>query len=42
MPRPGNHEKPKLPVPFRAIRAVNLQLLMPAAPSAENLASGPR
>ncbi len=27
MPRPGNHEKPKLPVPCRVIRAENLQSL---------------
>ncbi len=39
MPRPGNHEKPKLPVPCCAIRAESLQLLMPGAPSAENLAA---
>ncbi len=39
MPRPENHEKPQLPVPCCAIRAENLQLLMPGAPSAENLAA---
>jgi hypothetical protein len=39
MPRPENHEKPRLPVPCCAIRAENPQLLMPGAPSAENLAA---
>src|SRR6266487_4006440 len=43
VPRPDNHEKPKLPVPCCAIRAEKLQLLMPGAPSARTSqhSSGP-